>query len=62
MPVPEKQLEYAKKYLEKFDDIKVRVPEGKRDEFKSAAKKSGSSLNQFIVDAIEEKISRLSHE
>lgn len=58
MSVPEKQLEYAKTYFKKFDDIKVRVTKGKREEYKTAAEASGNSLNQFIIDAIEEKISR----
>jgi len=59
MPVPKKQLEYAKKHLEKLDEIKVRVPLGKKDEYKEIAATSGKSLNGFIVDAIEEKIERM---
>lgn len=59
MPVSKKQLEYAKKHLEKLDEIKVRVPLGKKDEYKTIAAASEKSLNGFIVDAIEEKIERI---
>ena len=59
MPVSKKQLEYARKHLEKLDEIKIRVPLGKKDEYKKAAAASGDSLNRFIVEAIEEKIKRM---
>jgi predicted HicB family RNase H-like nuclease len=58
MAVPEKQLEYAKNYFKKFDDIKVRVPKGDKDKYKTIAEQHGTSLNQFVIDAIEEKICR----
>lgn len=58
MSVLDKQKEYAKKYQSKFDDIKVRVIKGKREEYKNFAESKDTSLNQFIVDAIEEKIKR----
>ena len=58
MTVSKKQLEYANKYFEKFDDIKVRVKRGKKEDYKAAAESCESSLNQFIIDAIEEKIER----
>lgn len=56
MPVSEKQLEWAKKYHQHFDDIKVRVPKGDRDKWKEEAKKREKSLNQFIVDSVEKEI------
>lgn len=59
MPVSQKQLEYARKHLEKLDQIKVRVPLGKKDEYKEIAAADGKSLNGFIVEAIEEKIERM---
>lgn len=40
-------------YLQKLDEIKVRVPKGKKDEYKAAAEAAGKSLNQFIIDCIE---------
>ena len=58
MPVPKKQLEYAKKYQEKFDDIKIRVPLGKREEYKQFAKSKGTSLTQLVIDLLEKEINK----
>ena len=42
------------KYLkEKVEDIKIRVPKGKREEYKAFAEKEGKSLNRYIIDLIE---------
>lgn len=41
-----------KKYLSKFDDIKIRVPEGERDKYKQYAESQGKSLNQLVIDLI----------
>lgn len=46
--------EYAKKYLDRLEDIKIRVPVGKRDEYKELARRAGKSLNQFIIDLVED--------
>lgn len=47
------------KYLkESTDELKIRMPKGKKQEYREAADKAGLSLNQFVIDAIEEKISR----
>lgn len=48
-------------YLKKtYDDIKVRAPKGKRKVYQDAAKVAGyDSFNQFVLDAIDEKMSRL---
>lgn len=51
--VSKKQLEYAKKHLAKLDEIKIRVPKGKKEEYKKMAEAAGKSLNQFIIDRIE---------
>lgn len=51
-------LEGNKRYLEKQDDIKVRVPKGRREEIKAFAESRGKSLNGFIVEAVDEKIER----
>ena len=48
------QAKAAKKYLAKtFDDIKLRVPKGKREYYKAVAEKSGESLNQLIIRALD---------
>ncbi len=56
---PKKQLEWAKTYLEKFDEIKVRVPGGGKERIKEhAGKFDGGSMNAFIIRAINETMER----
>lgn len=47
------QAKAAKKYLEGFEEIKLRIPNGKKTEYKRMAEAEGKSLNQFIIDCIE---------
>lgn len=48
-----------KKYLaEKTDDIRVRVPKGKKDEYKAHAQSKGMSLNAYIIGLIEADIKK----
>lgn len=45
------------KYLqEKTDSVQIRTKKGTKDRWKSAAAARGVSLNQLIVDSVEEKI------
>lgn len=49
----EAQKRSAEKYLqEKVEDIRIRVPKGQKAEIKAYAEAQGKSLNQFIIDAI----------
>ena len=57
MPVSEKQKEYAKKYIDKLDEIKVRAAKGTKDRWKAEAEARGISLNQLIIDAVEKELS-----
>lgn len=41
------------KYLAKLDEIKIRLPKGKKAEYQKQAEACGKSLNQFIIDRIE---------
>lgn len=41
-----------------YDRINYAVPKGKKEEYKRYAEKEGLSLNAFITEAIEEKISK----
>ena len=41
------------KYLSTLDEIRIRVPKGKKAEYRERAEKAGKSLNQFIVDCVE---------
>lgn len=54
----EKNKEYAKAYLKNFEDIKVRLPIGKRDLIKKHAESMGESLNGFVIRAIKEAMER----
>jgi len=49
-------LEGNKRYLDKLDDIRVRVPKGKKAEIKAHAESKGESLNGFVSRAINETI------
>ncbi len=49
----EKNKKHIQKYLKSVDEIKVRVPKGKKAEYQKRAETAGKSLNQFIVDCIE---------
>ena len=41
------------KYHAKLDEIKVRVPKGKREVYKSHAERKGKSLNALIIELLE---------
>lgn len=52
----EKQNKMTQAYIKtNYDEFKVRVPKGIKDEYKQIAKEHGKSLNQFVIDLIEEK-------
>lgn len=48
----------AKWQQEKVEDIRFRVPKGKKDAFKEHAEKCGESLNAFLLRAAEEAVAR----
>lgn len=45
-----------KKYLEKFDEIKVRIPKGEKKEFQQLAKIRGKSLNSLIYELLKKEL------
>lgn len=47
------QLESNSRYHAKLDDIKVRVPKGTREKYKSYAESKGKSLNALIIELLE---------
>ncbi len=53
MPVSDSQRKATNKYLENYDDIKLRVPKGKREEYKEYAASKGCSLNSLLIELIE---------
>ena len=42
----------------KYEDLRVRVPKGKKEEIKKFVATTNESLNSFINKAIDEKIER----
>ena len=58
MALSEARIKANRKYHEKFDDIKVRVPRGTRQEWQDYATARGESLNGFIRRAVEETMYR----
>ena len=42
----------------KYEDLRVRVPKGRKEEIKAIVATTGKSLNSFINEAIDEKIER----
>lgn len=51
-------LEGNKRYLDKLDEIKIRMEKGKKEAIKTHAEKKGESVNSFINRAINETIER----
>ena len=49
----EQRKESNRKYLATLDEIRIRIPKGKKAEYKKMAEDAGTSLNQFIIDCIE---------
>jgi predicted HicB family RNase H-like nuclease len=58
MPQTEAQARAKKKYHDKFDDIKVRVPKGERQVWQEHAAGQEESLNGFICRAVAETMER----
>lgn len=55
-------IEGNKRYHEKFDEIKIRVPKGRKAEIQAHAEARGESTNGFITRAIDNQIARDSEE
>ena len=58
MSVSEAQKKASIKYLEKLDEIRIRMPKGKKDTIKAHAEAHSESVNGFINRAIEETMER----
>lgn len=55
----EAQKAASQKYLgEKTDSIQIRAPKGTKERWREAAMAAGTSLNRYIMDAVEEKIEK----
>ncbi len=59
MPTSKAQQKAVAKYMkENYDEMKVRVPKGRKAELQHHAAQRGESLNGFIGRAIEETVKR----
>ena len=59
MTVSKAQQKATAKYIKNnYDEIKTRVPKGRKAEIQAHAEKQGKSLNAFVNEAIDEKIER----
>lgn len=58
MPVSEAQRKAAAKYLEKLDEIRIRMPKGRKDIIQAHAAAQGESVNGFINRAIDHEMER----
>lgn len=55
----EKQKEWTMDYIKNnLDEIKIRVPKGKKDEYKKLAEAHGISLTKLIVDLLEQELQK----
>ena len=53
------QIKYQHEYNKKnYDRIEISVPKGKKAVIKEAAKAGGQSVNEFISQAIDERMER----
>lgn len=58
-PISDARRRANEKYNSKaYDEIKTRVPKGRKDIIKAHAEKQGESVNSFINRAIDETIGR----
>lgn len=58
MVTSEAQRKASKKYHEKFDELKVRVPSGEGNIFRMHAAERGETINQFLYRAAKEAMER----
>ena len=52
----EAQAKTTREYLKKFDEFKIRIPKGEKNEWAKIARLENKSLNKFIVDCVEKLI------
>ncbi|OQB13754.1 MAG: hypothetical protein BWY15_01603 [Firmicutes bacterium ADurb.Bin193] len=59
MPYSEAQKRATAKYMKNnLDELKIRMPKGKKEEIRAFAEGKGKSLNSFVNEAIDDKIER----
>ena len=59
MPASKAQQRAVAKYMRaNYDEIKIRIPKGAREEIRQHAEQHGESVNAFVQHAIREQIQR----
>lgn len=58
MPVSDAQKKASVKYLEKLDEVRIRMPKGKKATIQAHAEAQGQSVNAYINAAIDEKMAQ----
>ena len=61
LAVSKKKLDTNDKYLQKLEDIKIRVPKGSRDIIKEFAKGQGKNVNQLVIELINERMEQVGY-
>ena len=62
MPTYEYNKEYAKRYMGKLDEIKVRMPKGRKADIEEHAKNKGLSVNALIGQLLQAELSMTEEE
>lgn len=59
MPVSKSQQKAVHKYVKaNYDRLELTVPKGRKDDIKSAAAAAGESMNQYIINAVDQRMER----
>jgi len=58
MPVSDAQKKASVRYLEKLDEVRIRMPKGKKATIQAHAETHSESVNGFINRAIQETMER----
>ena len=58
MPISDARKRANQAYIDKQDEIKIRVPKGRKAEIQAYAEAHGESLNAFVGRAINEAMER----
>lgn len=57
-PTYEQNKESAKRYLAKFDEIRIRIPAGQKAVWQDAAARAGESVNTYAIKAVEARMEK----
>lgn len=58
MPVSEAQKKASIKYLEKLDEVRIRMPKGRKEIIQAHAAAQGESVNGYINKAIDTRMAQ----